>query len=559
MDPDPSTHRDENLDVLNFATRLLLASTDRRGLTRTALETLADFSQSQRLALLVYDMDKQRFQVAGVWSGSEASFPDMHFPADTPHLAPLLTRKSAGIFRLQWVDDVPMPAGEEGTAPPCCLLLPVVAVHGKLIGQVVLDLGERTSLERARMQPLRVLNTVIAMALENVRMIEEAVAESKARYRAIVEHSAYMVVRLTPGGEVAFANNTFCRALGADRPDVVGRPFVLSVPDSEQAVFETMRTALTPDMEPRTYAFRITLPDGAIQWNEWTVSTITDEQGDFMEYQAIGRDTTLQRLAEEERRAIEQKMLDAQKMESLGLIAGGVAHDFNNLLATILGNTELALETPGASEEVIEYLEETRKATRKAADLSREMLLYAGQHPMMLRPLNVNDTIQQIHHLIEANLSRQAEIIYKLSPDEPEVLADPAQVHQLLVNLVTNADEALEGKPGTITISSGAACLNKRELQEIVADVSLKEGDYTFIEVADTGCGIAHDAVRQIFEPFFSSKFIGRGLGLAAVHGIMRGHEGAIRVVSRPGDGSAFTLYFPVSTRSATATARSTA
>lgn len=249
--------------------------------------------------------------------------------------------------------------------------------------------------------------------------------------------------------------------------------------------------------------------------------------------------------AEQERLAVERKMLEAQKLESLGVLAGGIAHDFNNLLVAMLGNAGLALmETPPDSR-ARNYVEQIQLAAQRAADLTRQMLAYSGKGRFIVQPLNLNDVIEEMVKLLRVSISKQAALQLNLAPQLPPVLGDATQLRQVVMNLITNASDALNDREGTITVSTGTITLDPRALEGAYSATDLSGGEYVFLEVADTGGGMDAETQARIFEPFFTTKFTGRGLGLAAVLGIMRGHQGAVQVNSVVGEGTVFRLLFP--------------
>jgi PAS domain S-box-containing protein len=249
--------------------------------------------------------------------------------------------------------------------------------------------------------------------------------------------------------------------------------------------------------------------------------------------------------AEEERRALERKLLEAQKLESLGVLAGGIAHDFNNLLAIILGNVDLArMELPPDSP-AHELLAPIAGAVTRATALTQQMLAYSGKGHFLIERLDLSALLRQMYEPIHAVLGDHAAAIYQLAPDLPSIEADPGQIRQAVLNLVSNAVEAIEQNFGTVTIRTRSRHIDRAYLMEAYLAPDLSAGQYVMLEVIDTGAGMDEVTLTRIFEPFFTTKFMGRGLGLAAVLGILRGHRGAIRVRSAPGHGSTFTLLFP--------------
>ncbi|MDK2973103.1 MAG: hypothetical protein PWP23_2858 [Candidatus Sumerlaeota bacterium] len=249
---------------------------------------------------------------------------------------------------------------------------------------------------------------------------------------------------------------------------------------------------------------------------------------------------------EEERRALEAQMLQAQKLESLGVLAGGIAHDFNNLLMSVLGYADLTLSELPANSPLCEYLAEIEKGARRGADLCKQMLAYSGKGRFLIETLDLRSIVDDITHLLQISISKKAVLRYRYAENLPPVQADATQLRQIVMNLVINASDALEDRSGVISISTGLMECDHAYLSETYLNDELPEGLYTYLEVADTGCGMDAETRARVFDPFFTTKFAGRGLGLAAVLGIVRSHKGAIKIYSEPGRGTTFKVLFPV-------------
>ncbi len=250
--------------------------------------------------------------------------------------------------------------------------------------------------------------------------------------------------------------------------------------------------------------------------------------------------------AEAERERFESRLQETQKLESLGVLAGGIAHDFNNLLTSILGNANLArLDLPPQSP-ADGALEQIERTSLRAADLCRQMLAYAGKGRFVVQPVNVSQLVQDTTHLLQVSISKKAVLKLDLTPGLAPVMADASQLRQIVMNLVINASEAIGDRSGVIALHTGMMRAERRQLEEYHSAANLPEGDYVFIEVSDTGCGMTADVRARIFEPFFTTKFTGRGLGLAAALGIVRGHRGGLKVYSEPGKGTLFRLLLPL-------------
>jgi signal transduction histidine kinase len=251
----------------------------------------------------------------------------------------------------------------------------------------------------------------------------------------------------------------------------------------------------------------------------------------------------------EQRRRLEQRMQQAQKLESLGVLAGGVAHDFNNLLTGILGQAGLARAAGPTDGPLAEQLAQIELTARRAAELTRQLLAYSGRGQFHVRPLALPDLVRDTVPLVRASIPRAVEIRIDAPTDLPAVEADATQLRQVVMNLVLNAAEALGERPGTIRIAATCLDADDATLADLRRDDDVLPGRYVKLEVDDDGPGMTPELQERIFEPFFSTKFTGRGLGLAAVLGIVRGHHGAIGVRSSPGAGTTFTVLFPASDR----------
>jgi two-component system cell cycle sensor histidine kinase/response regulator CckA len=258
-------------------------------------------------------------------------------------------------------------------------------------------------------------------------------------------------------------------------------------------------------------------------------------------------DITERRRAEESRKKLEGQIQHAQKLESLGVLAGGIAHDFNNLLVSILGHSGLALMdlAPEAPARATVQMIET--AAMRAAELTKQLLAYSGKGKFVIQPINLARLVQEMSHLLGVSISKKVSFVTKLQEDLPAIEADAVQMQQVVMNLITNASEAIGDHPGTITVRTGCADVTRDYLADTYFDEYLPEGPYVYLEVCDTGCGIDAETKRRIFDPFFTTKFTGRGLGLAAVLGIVRGHHGAINLYSEVGRGTTFKVLLPSS------------
>ncbi len=252
-----------------------------------------------------------------------------------------------------------------------------------------------------------------------------------------------------------------------------------------------------------------------------------------------------------EREKIEHKLLDVQKLESLGVLAGGVAHDFNNLLTAIMGNANLARLTLPPASPAANNLNQIEQASQLAAGLCQQLLAYAGRSRLDPRETDLNSLVRATTDLLRLSIGNHAHLRFNLAPTLPGIMADPAQIRQVLLNIVQNAAEAIGRRDGIIDLTTRVVSHDAAWLAEASTGQHLPPGNYVCLEVTDNGPGLDRATRGRIFDPFFSTKGNGRGLGLAAALGIMRSHHGALRVVSEPGQGATFTLAFPPNHRPA--------
>ncbi len=265
------------------------------------------------------------------------------------------------------------------------------------------------------------------------------------------------------------------------------------------------------------------------------------EEGEVKEW--IGTLTDI-----EDQKKFEDQLRQAQRLESLGVLAGGVAHDFNNLLVGILGNASLALETISTSSPARLMLRDVVAASESAATLTRQLLAYAGKGRFLIEPIDISALIREISSLVQTSIARTVQLRLELAQRLPCIEADASQVQQLIMNLIINAAEAIGDQPGTVLVSTGMQDLDEQYINTVLAPEQIKPGRYVTLEVHDTGIGMSQETMAKIFDPFFTTKFTGRGLGLAAVLGIVRGHKGAMKVYSTLGKGTTFKVLFPGTT-----------
>jgi two-component system, cell cycle sensor histidine kinase and response regulator CckA len=313
---------------------------------------------------------------------------------------------------------------------------------------------------------------------------------------------------------------------------------------------DDLRVYLTQEVvgrrRPFFHTYRIVrASDQDVRWVQGRGELDLDDSGAPVRMFGTIQDITDQYRLEETRRDLEARLLQAQKLESLGVLAGGVAHEFNNLLTSILGHADLALQdlTPGSP--AADSLAAIEAAARRAAGISQRLLAYSGRGRFVVGPVAIPAVIRDMMRMLELAVSKRTTLQADLPDDLPLVEADADQIHQMVMNLVSNAAEAIGDRNGIVQLSASVVeCAAGTPITDYFGD-PLENRPYVAIEVADSGPGFGEATMARLFDPFFSTKFAGRGLGLAAVLGIVRGHRGAIQVESEPGRGSRFRVYIP--------------
>ncbi|NTV49540.1 MAG: response regulator [Geobacteraceae bacterium] len=248
----------------------------------------------------------------------------------------------------------------------------------------------------------------------------------------------------------------------------------------------------------------------------------------------------------EERLALERKMFQTQKLESLGVMAGGIAHDFNNLLQSILGNVELASMKLSPDADPQKYIANALISGKYAVQLTNLMLTYLGKGLYTKKELGLNELVRENVEMLKTAATTAVSIEWCLYPELPAIIADEGHIQQIVMNLITNAAESIEQQPGIIRITTGIQNCDKTCLDASMVDEKPEPGRFVFFEVSDNGCGMGEETLHRLFDPFYTTKFTGRGLGMSAVLGIIRTHGGALLVQSIPGKGSTFRVLFPI-------------
>jgi PAS domain S-box-containing protein len=410
---------------------------------------------------------------------------------------------------------------------------------------------------------------ILALTLEKIQQdaylagerqrLEDAVtartaelARSERRTRHIFECNAGGIIVLDSQGTIIDVNAEACRIFDLQRECWLG----LNVSDQRMTAVQADGSPLLPNQLPAMMAVHTRSPvrnvvigvprhSSPTRWLLVSAEPVVeDATGEIREVIATFQDITAIRQAEEERRNIEARALQAQKLESLGVLAGGIAHDFNNLLTGILGNASLAREILGPDTEAGPELRLIETATKQAADLTGQLLAYAGKGRVAARALDLSKLIHETVPLLHVASGKRCPIQLECCSDA-WVHADASQLRQVVMNLAINAVEAVGEAPGGVRITTRLEHFEAARLAKAHVPSNLPDGDFVVLEVSDTGCGLDRDCVERIFEPFFSTKFTGRGLGLAAVQGIVKLHQGALEIETCIGEGTTFRVVLP--------------
>ncbi len=382
-----------------------------------------------------------------------------------------------------------------------------------------------------------------------VRARRETEAELRAareRYRTVSELSSDLsfAFRFGPGGRLGpdWVTQAFQRISGYSLAEVRDAGLhTLVHPSDWPAVAAELRRAR--DGEPTSFRARIVTKSGEVRWLDTRLARVGSAAGDGLRLVGSSQDVTEAVEAFARGHRLEAHLNEARRLESLALLAGGIAHDFNNALSVVLGNVSLALAELPPESPLRPRLARVRSAARHAVSLTEQMLTYSGDAAATLKPLDLTQLLEEARELLEASVGEHCALHCELAPQLPPVRGDATQLRQVLVNLVANASEAGADR---VWLRSGRLRARPEDLEGCFGSAHPEPGDYAFFEVADAGPGMDEATRERVFEPFFSTRSDGRGLGLAAVLGIVRGHGGAIRLESAPGRGSSFRVLLPL-------------
>lgn len=359
---------------------------------------------------------------------------------------------------------------------------------------------------------------------------------------SIIEQAEDAIIATTPDGTIVAWNEAAAALFGHSWHEAVGKR-VEEVAGGEwrARIPEILREAAPSDDHEsgaRRDELRLQVAGGPTMDVEVMTSRVIEEEGQVAGLSLVVRDVTV-------RKALEESVQTARRVESLGVLAGGIAHKFNNLLTGIIVGVDLAARDQAPGSDALAHLTTVRKASMLAAELCRQILAFAGHMTYEVRPLELNAEISDMKHLLEVPLPDEVALELDLAPGLPHIAADAGHVRQILLNLVTNAGEASADGPGRVTITTRVAELVPADVERLTGADGLEPGRYVVLEIDDAGCGMSEGSLARVHEPFFTTKFMGRGLGLSEVLGIVRAHGGGMVFESAPGAGTTVRVCFP--------------
>ncbi len=423
---------------------------------------------------------------------------------------------------------------------------------GSFEGEVPNLAGGNSRILKVRFRPLFEMNGSVSggiAILEDITKQIEAerkLEETEKRHRFLLEGQRDVVMTLSPEGAITYCSPAIKNFGDYEPEDLLGDSIEKYLVEG-RTIIELLNKQLKDDNEGAksiTYELMF-LPNWKDPFPIEMIAKPVSSEGRIEAFHIVSRDISERKRAEADKAVLEEQILKSQKLESLGVLAGGIAHDFNNILVAIIGNTDLAISELPQSSPVYEHLADIGAAATRAADLCRQMLAYSGKGSFFKRPVDIADTVREMSQILFASLSENTKLQYEFQEDIPAIEADATQIRQVIMNLLINASEAIGKEGGTISIRTGMKNCTTEFLNGTYFNDGLPAGRYCYLEVADNGCGMDGEVHSKIFEPFYSTKFTGRGLGLASVIGIIRGHCGAITIESKPGHGSIFTIFLP--------------
>lgn len=385
----------------------------------------------------------------------------------------------------------------------------------------------------------------IKLMTEAIRERENMLVENERMFREVIEGTDNLIIRTDSQGILTFANHAAQKIFGIEPEELIGMAcFDFIHPDDKGRVSQNFLLWQQKKREGVTFESRLVNLNGDVHHLLWSVNFHYDEDGSLVEACFVANDISERLKAEEEKEKVEEQFRQIQKMEAIGTLAGGIAHDFNNILSAIIGYVELAKINLPPESPVANDLEEVLKASLRATDLVRQILTFSRKTKTEKKAVELNLLVKEAIKLLRASIPATIEIRQDIPAECPIVVADPTQIHQIVMNLCTNAYHAMSDSGGVLSVSLEEVSIG---LDDFLMEHSLQTGSYLVLEITDNGKGISAENQMKIFEPYFTTKEVneGTGLGLSVVHGIVKSHHGHITVYSEEGKGTTFKVYLP--------------
>ena len=381
---------------------------------------------------------------------------------------------------------------------------------------------------------------------------EERLRASEERYRLVVENIHDIISLYDLDFNYTYVSPSVVRIAGYQPREMLGKPVMALIDEASQKKMQDILSQIRelvdahdPSLPSRSWTVELKrIIKGGVMWTESKISLFLDDQGQPLGILSVTRNIDERKRSEEQMLFFQEQLQHSQKLEAIGTLAGGIAHDFNNILSVIVGFSELVRDNHPADRRTHEMIGTVLKASERAKDLVNQILTFSRQVKVEMKPLNAHLIVKEVVKLLRSMIPSTIDIIQNIDPYSGAILADPTQLHQVVMNLCTNAYQAMQDTGGTLSVDLQAVTLDD--------DITCKHpelhaGDYVRLGVKDTGCGMEEATMQRCFEPFFTTKErgMGTGLGLAIIHGIVKDIGGAIILSSTPGIGSTFEVFFP--------------
>ena len=524
------------------------------GIINDSLKDICNFCGSDAANILCLSEDSRTVLYLNSWrnemsAGLQNEIAGASHGTEVP--AELLEQLKRGMIRMVSLTSIDparsfMAAYMRRVGAKSILMLPIRRKHGNIYVLEVISSEGESDWSEANMSLVRMAVEIFSGAMELRDSSRELDHERKlltSMMDSIPDFISFRdklsrYVRVNKSFAMAFGDGDPVGFVGKSIRDVMPEEIADSIIKDEIAVMESAR----PIVDKERY---LVLPGKSNMWLSVTLMPLFDEDGLVSGTYCISRNITVKKRAEMDERKAMERNYHAQKLESLGVMCSGIAHDFNNFLMGILGNLSLAMLESKHESPVWQTLKQAETMALRAAELTGQLLIYSGKSIAVKQLVNVTALVKEMSHLLHLSLSKNIKLVAKYNDDVMPVECDPAQIRQVVMNIIINAAQAIGEKHGTITLSTGMVNCDEAFLGDCYASQNKAAGDYVLIEISDTGCGMTSEVKERLFDPFFTTKPQGHGLGMSAVMGVLTAHNGVLKLYSEVGKGSAFKILLP--------------